>query len=251
MFSRISELVQPLPSEFISRLNGALDPGWGRRSASRTSIIFCSSSLPSTDSVSSSVVSDSLWPHGLQPPRLLCPWDSSGKNTGVGCRDLLQGIFLAQGSNPGLLHFRQKRIQPKGRRLLSMTSRLSQPLHCNLIDYSIRAQSRNNHQGNVLFYRPLVPASLVQSCLHSNTVFQCSQQLRQARRNGLEGHSLLIGCGSSGHTKQPSSGWLYCPHLTLGWHWGLWWVSGSIKSFKAREESAQKAPGLAFFLELP
>ena len=35
--------------------------------------------------------------------RLLCPWDSSGKNIGVGCRFLLQGIFLTQKSNPGLL----------------------------------------------------------------------------------------------------------------------------------------------------
>ena len=31
--------------------------------------------------------------------RLLCPWDSSGKNTGMGCHSLLQGIFLTQGSN--------------------------------------------------------------------------------------------------------------------------------------------------------
>ena len=32
-----------------------------------------------------SVMSDSLRPRGLQPARLLCPWDSPGKNTGVGC----------------------------------------------------------------------------------------------------------------------------------------------------------------------
>ena len=41
--------------------------------------------------------------------RLLCPWDFPSKNTGVGCHALLQGIFLAQGSNPsllGLLHCR-------------------------------------------------------------------------------------------------------------------------------------------------
>ena len=49
---------------------------------------------------SRSVVSDSLRPHGLQPTRLLSPWDSPGKNTGVGCHALLQGIFLTQGSNP-------------------------------------------------------------------------------------------------------------------------------------------------------
>ena len=39
--------------------------------------------------------------------RLLCPWDSPGKNTGVGCHFILQGIFPTQGSNLGLLHFRQ------------------------------------------------------------------------------------------------------------------------------------------------
>ena len=39
--------------------------------------------------------------------QLLCPWDSPGKNTGVGCHFLLQRIFLTQGSNPGLPHCRQ------------------------------------------------------------------------------------------------------------------------------------------------
>ena len=39
---------------------------------------------------SCSVVSDSLWPHGLQPIRLLCPWDFPGKSTGVGGLCLLQ-----------------------------------------------------------------------------------------------------------------------------------------------------------------
>ena len=53
-----------------------------------------------------SVMSDSLWPHGLYPARLLCPWDSPGKNTGVGSHSLLQGIFLTQELNPGLLHCR-------------------------------------------------------------------------------------------------------------------------------------------------
>ena len=57
-------------------------------------------------SVSCSVGSDSLQPHGLQPDRLLCPWNSPGKNTGVACHSLLHGIFLTQGSNPGLLQCR-------------------------------------------------------------------------------------------------------------------------------------------------
>ena len=47
-----------------------------------------------------------LWPQGLQPARLLSPWNSSDKNSGVGCHALLQGIFLTQGSNLSLLHYR-------------------------------------------------------------------------------------------------------------------------------------------------
>ena len=50
------------------------------------------------------VVSNSLRPHGLWPARLLCPRDSPGKNTGVGCHFLLQGIFPTQESHPGFLH---------------------------------------------------------------------------------------------------------------------------------------------------
>ena len=61
-----------------------------------------SSLIPSAMCVcmlSCSVMSDFLLPLGLQPTRLLCPWNSPGKNTGVGCHALLQGIFLSQGSN--------------------------------------------------------------------------------------------------------------------------------------------------------
>ena len=57
--------------------------------------------------LSQPVVSDSLQPHGLQPARPLCPGDSPGMNTGVGCHTLLQGIFQTQGQNPGLLYCRQ------------------------------------------------------------------------------------------------------------------------------------------------
>ena len=45
--------------------------------------------------------------HGPQNARLLCLWDSPGKNTGVGFHALLQGIFPTQGSNVYLLHCRQ------------------------------------------------------------------------------------------------------------------------------------------------
>ena len=45
--------------------------------------------------------------HWLQPPRLLCPWNSLGKIAGVDSHSLLQGIFSTQGSNTSLLHCRQ------------------------------------------------------------------------------------------------------------------------------------------------
>ena len=52
------------------------------------------------------VMSYSLRPHGLQPTRVLCPWDFPGRVlTGTGCHfPLLQGISPTQGSNPHLLH---------------------------------------------------------------------------------------------------------------------------------------------------
>ena len=50
----------------------------------------------------SPVVSNSLRPIDCSPTRLCCPWDSPGKNTGVGCHFFLQGIVPTQGSNPGL-----------------------------------------------------------------------------------------------------------------------------------------------------
>ena len=50
-----------------------------------------------------SIVFNSLWPHVLQPASLLWPRNFPGKNAGVGCCSLLQGIFLTQGSNACLL----------------------------------------------------------------------------------------------------------------------------------------------------
>ena len=54
------------------------------------------------------VLSRSVVPESVNPwavtTRLLCSWDSSGRNTGVGCHFLLQGIFPTQGLNSGLRH---------------------------------------------------------------------------------------------------------------------------------------------------
>ena len=92
-----------------------------------------------------SVMSDFLKPHGLWPARLPCPWISPGKNTGVGCHLLLQGIFLAQGSNPGNLYCRQ---------ILYHLSHQGSPVESNLM---IRPEKlftlRNTSLRMVSFYK--------------------------------------------------------------------------------------------------
>ena len=52
-------------------------------------------------------MSDSVWPHRRQPPRLCRPWDSSGKNTGVGCHCLLRKTFLLITNS---IHYFQRNI---------------------------------------------------------------------------------------------------------------------------------------------
>ena len=70
-----------------------------------------------SESVSHLVISNALQPHGLEPARLLCPWNSPSKNTGVGSHSLLQRIFPTQGLNPGFPHCRQilYQLSHKGR----------------------------------------------------------------------------------------------------------------------------------------
>ena len=66
-----------------------------------------------------------LRPHGLQPSRLLWPWDFPDKNTGAGCHLLLQAIFLTQRSNTHLLHWQAESIP---------LSYLESPSDCWILD---------------------------------------------------------------------------------------------------------------------
>ena len=54
---------------------------------------------------SRSVVSDSVWPHRLQPSRVLCPWDFPGKRTEVGCHCLLCDDIAAWLQTSSLSYF--------------------------------------------------------------------------------------------------------------------------------------------------
>ena len=81
--------------------------------SSKASILRCSvffivqfSHPYMTTGKSHSVMSNSLRPNELYSARFLCPWDSPGKNTGMGSHSLFQGIFPIEGSNSSLLHYR-------------------------------------------------------------------------------------------------------------------------------------------------
>ena len=89
-----------------------------------------------SESEGHAIMSDSLRSHGLY-----CPWNSPGQNTGVGNLSLLQGIFLTQESNWGLLHWRRLLYQliyqgcPMCLQFSSVTQ--SCPTLCDPMDYRV------------------------------------------------------------------------------------------------------------------
>ena len=88
-----STRVHDLPAPRLKSFHKELPLG---HSSTRSSPGF-----PLKESVSRSVMPNSLKPHGLQPSRLLCPWDFPGKDTGAGCHFLLRGDLLDPGIEPG------------------------------------------------------------------------------------------------------------------------------------------------------
>ena len=77
----------------------------------------------------------------MGPSRLLCPWNSPVKNTGVGSHSLLKGIFSTQGSNPGLLHCRQILYQLSQREAQEYWSGWAIPSPADLPNSGIEARS--------------------------------------------------------------------------------------------------------------
>ena len=78
---------------------------WGCKELDTTEELIWTEGYTCVCMLNRSVMSDSLKCHELEPVRLLFPWNSPDKNTGVGCHSLLQGIKprdQTQGSNPGL-----------------------------------------------------------------------------------------------------------------------------------------------------
>ena len=76
----------------VSCITRGFFTSWANRKAQRFCVCWVAS-----------IVSDSVRPHGLHPARLLCPWDSPGRNIGMGYHFLLQRNFPTQGFNLGLI----------------------------------------------------------------------------------------------------------------------------------------------------
>ena len=91
--------------------------------------------LKQTEAVAS-VVSDSVRPHRRQPTRLPCPWDSPGKNTGVGCHFLLQCMEVKSESE-----------------VAQLCLTLSDPMDCSLLGCSANGifQARVLEWGAIAF----------------------------------------------------------------------------------------------------
>ena len=81
-------------------------------------------------------MSDSVRPHRWQPIRLRCPWDSPGKNTGVGCHFLLQGLKVKSESD-----------------VAQLCPTLSSPMDCSLPGSSVHGifQARELEWGAIAF----------------------------------------------------------------------------------------------------
>ena len=88
-----------------------------------------------------SVVSDSVRPHRRQPNRLPRPWDSPGKNTGMGCHFLLQLMKVKSESE-----------------VAQSCPTLSDPMDCSLLGSSIHGifQARVLEWGSIAFSRDLL-----------------------------------------------------------------------------------------------
>ena len=134
-------------------------------------------------------MSDSVRPHGLQPTRLLCPWDSPGKNTGVGCHFLLQCMKVKSESE-----------------VPQSCLSLSDPMHCSLLGSSIHGifQARVLEWGAIAFSMTNLDSilksrditlprkvRLVKAMVFLEVMYACeSWTIKKAERQGIDAFEL-------------------------------------------------------------
>ena len=135
--------------------------------------MICNKGSTRRESESRWVVSDSLWPHGLY-----IPWNSLGKNTGVGSLSLLKGIFPNQGLNPGLPHSSQilyqlsRKGSPKeGKGFVNSEKRmhLSGAFPCRMI---VCLQKNNMWERSIRPSGTFKHVLFVQGCKHWEKILQ-------------------------------------------------------------------------------
>ena len=131
-------------------------------------------------------MSDSVRLHRRQPTRLLCPWDSPGKNTGVGCHFLLQ--------------CRKEKSESE---VAQSCPTLSNPMDCSLPGSSIHGifQARVLEWGAIAFSDIGVGPALTTSFYLQDPISKCSPILRHCDFN----IDILGGC-SAHNTKQATEG---------------------------------------------
>ena len=150
-----------------------------------------------------SVVFNSVWPYELYPAGFLCPWDSPGKNTGVGYHALFQGIFPTQGSNLSLLHC--KWILYPLSHLVSASSPGLWVIICISCSTTVVKKSKRGwmklwHRALGAQWWPCVPIFELHVVFHKIQALSCPQGLRvlfySATNRNCSAHCFLLAPSS-------------------------------------------------------
>ena len=149
-------------------------------------------------------MSNSVRPPRQQPTRLLCPWDSPGKNTGVGCHFLLQCMKVKSES-----------------KVAQSCPTLCDPMDCSPLGSSVHGFSRQEYWSGL----PLPSPKQVTN----NTVLQSRQDIHNLQ-HGAEvglwmqqqstGFTLVFSSKDGGHPSR--SGWIYCLDTYMHKACGRW-----------------------------
>ena len=156
--------------------------------------------------VSRLVVSDPQRPHGLQPTRLLRPWDFPGKSTGVGCHCLLRSDSIEMNKLEMEILVLEKVIFP-------LTDFLPNPLSMFQAKFTARFSRLLLHKTNTCPLGPYQCCVLVVSSLISYTCIPLQlldfNVHKFAWTPGVgDGQGGLVCCDSWGHKESDTTEWL-------------------------------------------
>ena len=162
-------------------------------------------------------MSDSVWPHRQQPIRLRCPWDSPGKNTGVGCHFLLQCMKVKS-----------------EREVAQLCPTLRDPMDCSLPGSSVHGifQARVLEWVAIAFRKVLMSSSQIvyTASLQSNGSVLSWYVLTSFHRSGVWGWSWCCGTRQAAPGQGAGRGstglcLTHCPSGIGPWLWQEPWTS--------------------------